>query len=92
MDIQKKIFMSGQVGIAEVQNIVSQLENTAVSGVDLELDNVGDIDITGVQLIVALKERFGTELNLRIGALDPNLQSLLESSGIYDLLNDFSNS
>lgn len=92
MQAQRTYTMSGRVGLADVENIVGQLRIDETEQISVELENLEDIDITGIQLIVALKEQFGDKLDLKIGAIDPNLKSLLDSSGIYDLLNDFSNS
>lgn len=84
IDNQGVILFKGSLLVSDIENVHSSLESileVSSQVVTLDLSNVYEIDIAGLQLLYALKKSFETEGALRIRAFSPALSDVLDVSG-----------
>ncbi len=83
---------SGRIGHHEVAETAAKVASMPdCSAVDLLLSDVNSLDISGIQLIIGLREKFGNAFHLHIDIISPDLKTLLSNTGVYEIINDSSN-
>lgn len=92
MATQLNFNLSGRIDHHEVADTAAKITAAPDCGaVELRLSDVVALDLSCVQLIVELRERFGTAFQLHINSIAPELKTLLTNTGMYELINDSSN-
>lgn len=92
MGTQLNFKLSGRIGLHEVAETSMKVQSMPdCEAVDLWLSDVNALDLSGVQLIIGLKEKFGNAFHLHIDTISPELKNLLSNTGVYDIINDSSN-
>ncbi len=87
-----KLNLSGRIGLQEITDAAEKISKAIdCSNVDLSIINVDSLDLTCIQLIAGLQERFGSSFKLQIDSINPDLKTLLSNTGIYKIINVSSN-
>lgn len=92
MSSQLNLKLSGRIGIQEVAETTSKVASVPdCTAVDLKLYDVNSLDISCIQLIIGLREKFGNAFHLQVDTISPELKTLLFNTGVYEIINDSSN-
>lgn len=92
MDSHIKLSLSGRVGLAEVSKLVQTVKEAQnCTSAEMLLHNVDSLDLSAVQFIVGLKERFGAAFKIEIDTMNSDLKTLLSNAGVYEIINISSN-
>lgn len=84
LDSQGVFLFKGNLVASNIENVHSTLESLLEESsrvITLDLSQVDEIDIAGLQLLYSLKKTFEADGALRICALSPALNEILDLSG-----------
>ena len=84
IDSQGVVIFKGNLVVSNIENVHSSLDSLledAAQIMTLDLSNVDEIDISGLQLLYSLKKTFETDGALRIRSLNPALIDVFDISG-----------
>jgi anti-anti-sigma regulatory factor len=87
----KEFSFSGRIGIAQAKELDSFCRSNNTVPVTLSLDGVEAIDLSFIQVMLALKEYLGSGVSISLGGLSPDAELLLKHSGIYGHIKRLSN-
>lgn len=88
--MDEKIVFSGRVGLVDVQDTVNKINKDIPEKLNISFSEIEELDVTAIQFIVALKEQYQENVNIEFENIDPNLQSLLAATGLYEIITDAS--
>ena len=95
MDIIKDssgiLVFTGQMIASEIEALYAKVEplvEETAPDVVLDLSGVDEIDIAGIQLILALKKSFEAEGSFRIKAVSPPVKECISISGFEIILSE----
>ncbi|HHO75018.1 MAG TPA: anti-sigma factor antagonist [Deltaproteobacteria bacterium] len=92
-DSSGTIVFKGQMTVSEAESIHSRLEpllDELIREVTLDLSEVDEIDISGLQLIFAIKKSFESEGSFRIKGISASVKECILLSGFDMLLKEVS--
>jgi len=92
-DSSGTIIFKGQMTVSEAESIHSRLESLLdelLRDITLDLSEVDDIDISGLQIIYAIKKSFENEGYFRIKALSAPVKECIVLSGFDMILKEVS--
>ncbi len=86
IDIDSKgvIVFKGNLTVSNIDTVHSSLEllmEDASQDLNIDLSRVEEMDISGLQLLYSLKKTVEAEGSLRIRAVNPAIQEILDISG-----------
>jgi anti-anti-sigma factor len=86
LDIDSKgvIVFKGNLTVSNIETVHSSLEllmEDSSQDINIDLSRVEEMDISGLQLLYSLKKTVEGEGSLRIRAVNPAIQEILDLSG-----------
>jgi hypothetical protein len=87
-----KLALSGRVGLPDILGCVQQVKHAEdCTSVELLMHNIESLDLSGIQLITGLQERYGSSFHLEIDSINTELKALLSNAGVYEIIKISSN-